>query len=70
MLEIMFADYRKWGKFCWAKLLRYPHYMDFHDNMFTVQGQGAYMVLLEQKIHGENFSRFSKKPRKCESLAQ
>ena len=29
--------------------------MDFRGNAFAVQGQGAYMLLLEQKIHGKNF---------------
>ena len=35
-----FANYRKRGNFHWAKLLRYPQYMDFHGNTFAVQGQG------------------------------
>ena len=30
-------------------------YVDFPSNTFVVQGQGAYMLYLEQKIHGENF---------------
>ena len=29
--------------------------MDFPSNTFMVQGQGTYMLYLEQKIHGENF---------------
>ena len=45
----------KQGKFCWAKLSRYSHYMDFPSNTFVVQGQGAYMLYLEQKINGESF---------------
>lgn len=28
--------YRKWGKFYWAKFLRYPLYMNFHGNTFAV----------------------------------
>ena len=30
--------------------------LNFHGihNTFVVQGQGAYMLYLEQKIHGEN----------------
>ena len=48
--------YRKRESFAvHAKLSRYPHYMDFCDNTFVMQGQGAYMLLLEQKIHEENF---------------
>ena len=47
--------YRKWEKFHWAKLSRYYHYKDFPGNNFAVQGQGAYMLYLEQKIHGKNF---------------
>ena len=45
----------KLGKFCWAKLSRYSHYMDFPSNTFMVQGQGAYMLYLEQKIDEKNF---------------
>ena len=30
--------------------------MDFRGNTFAVQGQGAYMLLLEQKIHGKTFN--------------
>ena len=52
MLQVL---YRKQGKFQWAKLSRYSHYMDFTSNTFAVQGQGAYMLYLEQKIHGKNF---------------
>ena len=33
--------YRKRGKFRWAKLLRYPHYIDFRGYTFVVQGQGT-----------------------------
>ena len=33
--------YRKQGKFCWAKLLWYLHYMDFCSYTFAVQGQGT-----------------------------
>ena len=29
--------------------------MDFPSNTFAVQGQDAYMLYLEQKIHGKNF---------------
>ena len=35
-----------------------------------VQGQGAYMLLLEQKIHGENFHTSLKYHENCKSLAQ
>ena len=35
---------RKQGNFHWAKLSRYPQYMDFHGNTFAVQGQGPIYV--------------------------
>ena len=34
--------------------------MDFPSNTLAVQGQGAYMLYLEQKIHGINFVLFKK----------
>ena len=40
--------------------------MDFPSNTFVVQGQGAYMLYLEQKIHGKNFCT----PKNRKSLAQ
>ena len=56
--------YRKRAKLRWAKLLRYPHYMDFHGNTFMVQGQGTYMFTFRAKDSWEKLLRFSKKPRK------
>ena len=41
--------------FAELKLSRYSHYMDFPSNTFAVQGQGTYMLYLEQKIHRKNF---------------
>ena len=34
--------------------------MDFPGNTFTVQGQGAYVLYLKQKIHGKNFRALQK----------
>ena len=61
------TTYRKWGKFCWAKLSRYSHYMDFPGYTFAMQDEGAYVLYLEQKIHGKNFCTLHKNR---ESLAQ
>ena len=38
------TTYRKRGMFRWAKLSLYSHYMDFPDNNFAVQGQGAFIL--------------------------
>ena len=40
----LMEQYRKRGNFCWAKLLRYPRYMDFCGNIFAVKGQGTIYV--------------------------
>ena len=53
-----------------VKLSHYSHYMDFPGNTFVVQGQGTYMLYLEQKIHGTNFYALLKSHENCESLAQ
>ena len=50
------VQYRKRGNFHWAKLLRYPQYMDFHGNTFAVQGQGPIYVYLKQKFIGKTFA--------------
>ena len=55
------------GKFRWAKLSRYSHYINFPDNTFNVQVQGAYMLYLEAKDLWEKLSCSSKNR---ESLAQ
>ena len=34
------------GKFHWAKLWRYPHYMEFRGITSVVQGQHAYMMVM------------------------
>ena len=34
--------------------------MDFPGNTFVAQGQGAYMLYLELKIHGKTFRAFLK----------
>ena len=43
-LEKFHPDYHKGANFHWAKLSRYPQYMDFHGNTFAVQGQGPKYV--------------------------
>ena len=48
-------EYRKRGSFAQLNICGIHMYMDFPSNTFTVQGQGAYMLYLEQKSHGENF---------------
>ena len=48
-------------KFRWDELSQYSHYMDFPSNTFAVQGQGTYMLYLEQKIMGK-LSHSSKNP--------
>ena len=32
--------------------------MDFPSNTFVEQGQGTYVLYLEQKIHGKTFTLF------------
>ena len=44
--------------------------MVFPGNIFAVQGQGTYMLPLEQKIHEKNFHTLLKSPKNCKSLAQ
>ena len=44
--------------------------MDSCSNIFVVQGQNAYMLLLQQKIHGVNFCTPLKNCENRESLVQ
>ena len=42
--------------------------MDFLGNTFAAQGQGTYMLYLEQKIHGKNFHALLK-PQKSQKFS-
>ena len=66
-----YVVYCKQGKFCRAKLSRYPQYMDFRGNSLRYKAKVLiYYVCLEQKIHRKNIRASLKTCKNLENSAQ
>ena len=65
-----FYEFYKRGNFHWAKLSRYPQYMDFHGNIFAVQLGTNICLCLELNIHRKNFRASLKDCENHKSLPQ